>query len=136
MCCQAVRKSPGSNLNGYPVGHWPQYIQVALIIYIIRSQSVQTLFWAMAAIAMNGNTTSDVDKAEELKAAANAAFQGKYVAMDPVQLLMHLVTCKDFDFLKTWMLSREVAGFSGIEIAARKFGNLKKHCRFTSVIVD
>lgn len=38
----------------------------------------------MAAIAMNGNTTSDVDKAEELKAAANAAFQGKYVAMDPV----------------------------------------------------
>lgn len=36
----------------------------------------------MAAIAMNGNTTSDVDKAEELKAAANAAFQGKYVTMD------------------------------------------------------
>lgn len=57
----------------------------------------------MAAIAMNGNTTSDVDKAEELKAAANAAFQGKYVARDPVQLLMHLVTCKEFGFLKTWM---------------------------------
>jgi hypothetical protein len=34
------------------------------------------------------------------------------------------------------MLSREFAGFSGIEIATRSFGNLKKHCRFTVVIVD
>lgn len=49
---------------------------------------------------------------------------------------MHLVTCKDFDFLKIWMLSIEVAGFSGIEIVVRNFGNLKKHCRFTVVIVD
>jgi hypothetical protein len=110
MCCQAVRKSPGSNLNGYPVGHWPQYIQVALIIYIVRSQSVQTFFWAMAAIAMNGNTTSDVDKAEELKAAANAAFQGKYVARDPVQLLMHLVPCKDFVFFENLDVVKRVCG--------------------------
>lgn len=84
----------------------------------------------MAAIAMNGNTTSDVDKAEELKAAANAAFQGKYVARDPVQLLMHLV--RIFVFLKCWIYSIEVVRFSGIKVAMRNFGDLK-HCRFMVV---
>lgn len=49
---------------------------------------------------------------------------------------MHLVTCKDFDFLKIWMFSIEVVGFSGIEIAVRNFGKLRKHCRFMVVIVD